>query len=506
MSETNALENPHKVEIHSTSNPLPFSNDRQLALLGHLLINNQFFLQAQSIIQPSCFGDPLHMKIYANQLDFYAKFRRQPSVGELKEFEGFFKEGAVKIDIFRRIDSAIKLTATYLLDVLKEELTEWVHADIFKRGVRASTDLFNTMKSKEALLTIKKMIKQVHDTSFEAEPEVLFTNYHEIFTNAEKEYEHALTFGLEAVDKQLTPMAQKGSLLKGDTTVLLAAPNIGKTTTLITVGLHNVREHKYVIMLTHEGRMGDLYEKIWCNLLNVSRSELFQLYRTKEGQKKLDSAAKFVQNYLTFIPLNKAGLTIEEVEPIIRRKQEQLMARNQGRGYDLLINDYPATLGTNQVRGKNYTRGDSDSYVYDYFVQMALEYNFHALLAMQVNREGSKVNSKLKDEGRFLRMEDAAETFGPMKRATNVFSINRDASAMLKDWVTFYNCKSRTGQTGWAAYCKSNYDKSITHSNELGCVIYNSAINQSDKIDLLLQQNRQKYINKVVDMSVGFEI
>jgi hypothetical protein len=176
------------------------------------------------------------------------------------------------------------------------------------------------------------------------------------------------------------------------------------------------------------------------------------------------------------------------------------MAENEGKGYDLLIDDYPATLGTSQLKGKGYNRGDSDAYVYDYFVQLSLELNFHSLLAVQSNREGSKVNAKLKEEGRFLRMEDVAETFGPMKRATNVISINRDAHAMTNNKVTFYICKSRSGQTGWAVYCNSDYDRYITHSNELGCIIYNSALNQSDKIDLLLQQNKEKYLNTVITL------
>jgi hypothetical protein len=279
----------------------------------------------------------------------------------------------------------------------------------------------------------------------------------------------------------------------------MAPSSIGKTSTLITVAIHNIMDKKHVMMLTHEERMGGLYEKIWCNILNVTRSELFHLYKTEAGQERLDKIANYVQKYLTFIPMNKAGLTIEEVEPVIRRKQERLIAQNEGRGYDLFINDYPATLGTSQVKGKNYNRGDSDSYVYDYFVQMALEYNFHALLAIQTNREGSKINAKLKDDGRFLRMEDVAETFGPMKRATNVISVNRDANAMINNKVTFYICKSRSGQTGWAIYCNSAYDKCITHSNELGCVVYNSATNQSDKIDLLLQQNKSKYMNSTID-------
>ena len=500
MSEASLNKNVGENSSLLISAPLPFSDERQLALLGHLLVDNQFFLQAKDIIESSCFGDPLHMKIYDNVLGFYSKYKRQPTISELKEFEGFYKDGAVRIEIFNRIEQAISLRATYLLDVLKDELTEWLHADIFKRGVKSATALFNSMNSKEALHTIRQMIQQVQNTKFESEPEVLFTNYREIFAASEKEYENALTFGIDAVDKKLTPRAKRGSLLKGDTTVILAPTNIGKSTALMTIAMHNVREKKHVLYLAHEGRMADLYEKFWCNYLKINKNQLVELSSKKEGQEILDKLAFVIQKYLTFIPLNKAGLTIEEVVALIQRKQEQLKI-TEGKYYDMLVNDYPGTLGTKQIRGKNYNKRDSDAYVYDYFVQLGLEHNMHVLLAMQVNREGSKVNASLEEDGRFLRMEDAAETFVPMQRATNVFSLNRDSAAMIKDWVTFFCCKSRSGQTGWAIYCKSNYDKSITHSNELGCVMYNSPVNQSKKIDVLLRQNKEKYFNTFVDIS-----
>jgi hypothetical protein len=153
------------------------------------------------------------------------------------------------------------------------------------------------------------------------------------------------------------------------------------------------------------------------------------------------------------------------------------------------VDDYPAKLSTLQARGGNFNKRDIDLVVYNYFVQLALEYNFHSLLAIQTNREGAKVNKGNKDgEKRLLVMEDVSESYGPIQLATNVLSMNRDGQAKARNRLTFHIDKSRSNETGWAVVCRTNYGHSITHANWLGGTYYRGSSTMADTIDTLLDQ------------------
>jgi hypothetical protein len=254
---------------------------------------------------------------------------------------------------------------------------------------------------------------------------------------------------------------------------------------MITVGGANLSLGKRILLITHEGRPMDIKEKLWKNYLDVSTKQLFDLPNTDEGVERLEKASRVFDRNLTFIPYNKAGLTVEEVEPLIRRKQEELMAK-RGKGYDMLIVDYPAKLSTRQAQNGNINKRNVDELVYGYFIQLALEYGFHSLLAIQTNREGAKVNKGQRDERRLLVMEDVHESYGVMQEATNVIALNRDAVAKARQRMTLHLDKSRSSETGFAVVARTNFANAITHSNKLGSIWYRGTSTLADQVDDLL--------------------
>lgn len=471
---------------------LPFSEKKQDAMLGHLLLNPRFFQQARNKILPEWFVNVHAGKVYGAKCNFYNKYnQRIPSIDELKECQDFLREDpATRNKLVSRITQACMEAENFGLDALSEELTQWMHARIYQKGVTKSVDLYHRRQFSEAYSLLHKDLEEIKATRFDEDFEERFENYAQEFEDRQVERKGALTFGFSMLDNLLLPDTPAGSLLPGDTTVLLAPTNVGKTTTMITVACHNIRRAKHVLLITHEGSPADIKDKIWCSLLRVNKPTLYTMHRTPEGRARLDAALAFIKKYLTYVPLNKAGLTVEQVEPLIRRRQEERMARNKGQGYHLLIDDYPAKLMTELAKGGQFSRRHIDEIVYNYFVQFGLEYKFHSLLAIQTNRTGSKVNQGQEDDGRLLSMEDVAESWGPMTAATNVISINRDKLAEAKNRVTFYVCKSRSSATGYAVVCNSNYECAVTHDNEYGGIWYRGASNMADTVDFLLSENK----------------
>jgi hypothetical protein len=144
------------------------------------------------------------------------------------------------------------------------------------------------------------------------------------------------------------------------------------------------------------------------------------------------------------------------------------------------------------------------AYVYDIYVQLALEYKLHSLLAYQTNREGSKENQgKYSDdagENRLIDHNDAGESFGAMQNATNVISLNRSPRAQQLNQMTFFISKSRSNKTGVAVVAKTNFAASQTHSNELGAIAYEGNRTKDNSIDQILSEFKNQTVpNEIID-------
>jgi hypothetical protein len=466
---------------------LPFHRKKQDAIVGYCLTDPKFFMQCKTLVEPSWFSDPHTMKVYKAQLVWFKQYDRVPTVEEVRHSsEITLEEPALRIKLAAKVSECISEIQHFHLDALSLELEKWLRARIFYAGANKAQQNYNAERFEDAYTVMDGCLRDIKQASFLKEREESFANPLADIEKGKNEVLNGLTFGLKTVDDLLLPGNENGALLPGDTTIMLAPTNIGKTTNMITIGNANLARGKRVLLLTHEGRPLDIKEKIWRNHLGVTTKEYFDLPDTDEGRARLARGSMMLNRFLTYCPYNKAGLTVEEVEPLIRRKQDELAAKNNGKGYDLLIVDYPAKLTTKQAGGGAMNKRNIDEIVYGYFIQLALEYNFHSLLAIQTNREGAKVNKGQRDERRLLVMEDVHESYGVMQEATNVITMNKDAVAKARKRMTYHIDKSRSSETGFAIVAKTDFARAITHSDELGSIWYRGTSTLADQVDDLL--------------------
>lgn len=483
---------------------LPFYSKKQEALLGHLLQQDSFFLQSHSLIKPEWFLDPWCSKIWAASKAFFDEYKRKPGIDELKySFQVMKEDQGAQNRMVAKIGVCTIAAGEFGLDVLRSELTTWLKSRLFKAHTERAMLLHNaaaeapnpTEKFAEAFNALKIASTEIERASFAQEVVMDFGDIASgtFFDYRENEKLNALCFGNHLVDIKLNPDCIGGALLRGDHTVVLAPVNSGKTTTMITVAIENIRRGKSVLFLTHEGRPDDLKTKMLSCLTRLSASQLRDLSLTPEGQAKLFVAANMLTKYLTYLPLNKPFLTVEEVEGAIRRQQERRIAYT-GSGYDLIVDDYPAKLWTREA-GKQWARRQIDEHVYNFFTNAALDLGCHVLTAVQTNREGSKINKGMKgQEDRLLSIEDVAESFGVMATATNVISLNRNPEAMARQRLTFHICKSRSSDTGWSIVTRTDYGRGRTHGDDLESTVYRGQSPMTDTIEDLLQKHAGKAI------------
>lgn len=481
-----SLQNPGDVKHVAipAQSSLALSPKMQTALLGHLILEEKIYLQVARRVQPDWFVSPWHMRIYKAMRDFTTRIGRPPNPQELQECKEVQSEDtATKNRMVAEMQLARMASAEIRWDAIRPELTEWLQSKILQQTIYKSSNFWNKSQWQETARLMAQAVSEYNEAQFEEGIEVSFDNP-ELFLARQKEEKHdALTTGLKLLDEALLDGATNGGLQRGDTTVVLAPSNTGKTTCMLTIGVHNVKADKDVLVMTHEGRPEDIRNKILKATLDCTEEQLLNMYHTPEGLQKLRSASELLKKHLTYIPYNKAGMKVEDVVPIIRRAQEERKAKT-GKGYDLLIVDYPAKLTTEQARGSLALRNVIEI-VYDYYVQLALEYGFHSLLAIQTNREGSKINNGL-NTSRLLTMEDVQEAWGPMTSASNVITLNRSPTAKKKNRITFYVAKSRSSETGKAVVARSNYGNGLTHGPNMPAVVYTGTSTMETVIDSFL--------------------
>lgn len=478
---------------------LPFAPRKQSAILWYLTSNRTFFEHARNKIKPNWFSEPITGKVYSALLEFatHPSHPRLPTKAELMESHGFMsEEPAVRSAMRGAVETAYNESMVYGLDVLKGELTEWLHAYIYKEGIETATHHFQQQRFSEAYKIASERMKLIQDTRFDEDYEFDFSNLAESLAESEGRVLEGCTFGLKAIDDALTPggVSTAGGLFRRDTTCLMAPVNIGKTTAMLSAVAANIMSNRRVLLIVHEGEPTDIRDKLVMNMLGVTKPELWAMRRSAEGRATLSIMESFLKKGLTFVPYIKAQMTVEDVIPIIRQKCEE--AASEGRPYALLADDYPELLMSEYAKAARMEDRARIAMVYLIFTQLANEFNCHCLVNIQVNRPGSKAN---REEERLLGLEDVAESFGAMAKVTNVITVNRSPNDMAKNRLTYYIVKSRSSGTGRAIVARTDFDKAIAHSDRDGfgaAWYFGSKMIPSEELDQYLPMCQGKEITE----------
>lgn len=471
---------------------LPFDNTIQCAVIGHMLTHNVFFLQAVNKMRPEWFISKMNSVLFDIIQKFYKENRRCPSAPEIKNTKIFLLEDqAVQVRLAAHLQACINATGEYKLDIIKKDLTAWLHAVTFKNGVEKGVNLFNNKKIDEAYLHINDVVKQLRDASFESEPRVSFKDFETILDRVETMFKGAYSTGLRLLDQAILSGTGtdgvRGSLVPKDQTVLLAPVNVGKTTVSLTMAVFNALAGNKILFLTHEGNPDTISKNIFACATGMNYSQLMQARKDPEGRKILAEIANRLDTNMSYVHYEKPGMTIQDVEPLIYREQERLLSSNSK--LDMIFNDYPALL---RMKGMNNDQERIiQAAVYRYFGQIVADVGAHGVSAVQANREGSRV---VKAGERCLRIEDVAEAWGIPQIAATMISLNRQVEGPFKDIMTYFICKTRTNQVGGAVACKTDLSCARMHSNDLGAVSYNGNIFMPDRAKMYIEND--SYRNK----------
>lgn len=461
---------------------LDWSRDKQLALMGHLLTDNRFAAGAGSAVEPEWFGSETGIvKVRQLQVRFRDRFKRLPTVDEVREGPDMrSEEPAMRMLVARSVEEALAAASRFPADALAEEIRHWHKSLVYRAGVSRSAELYRAGQAEQAFAEVERMLERLREADRDRDHRHRWGNFREMLTAREAEYADALTLGHPLLDKRLMPESDSGSLIRGQTTIVLSGTNRGKSRFMTTVVKENFLRKKRVLWMTHEDPEIDVSMNMWCSLLRVNRGDLMSLWRDPKGAALMDRLSAELEEYVEFAFMPPTGLTVEEVTASIRRRQAESIA-STGRGFDLLVDDYPKKLSASRAQGDFR---HVLTYVYDQFVGLALEYNMHSLLAFQTNREGHAASMSASKrlcehcrrnpvQARWINETDCGEAWAPMENVANVISLNRDKEMERMGLTAYYFAKTKSSQAkGWVVACRGDYGAATTHAPDLGATSF----------------------------------
>lgn len=217
---------------------LAFDTGKQSAILGWTLRDKLFCKQCSFALKQEWFSSPTVGKLFNAVMTMYRELHRVPTPLEVKNWRPFTQEDArSQARLAEMLTEALKKTETYGLDLLRREMTEWMHAVIFQQAVQSAALTYNSKKVKEAWEIIDKAATFKASATFEdGFNKGFLPSAQRILVERAERLEQAkklLKYGTGYLDDTL------GSIIPNDLIVIGASTGAGKTQLATSIALEN---------------------------------------------------------------------------------------------------------------------------------------------------------------------------------------------------------------------------------------------------------------------------
>jgi replicative DNA helicase len=446
---------------------LPFNEAFQESIIGHCLNDYKFFIQCNDKLKPQWFtANPLIANIFEQmQKSYRANNVAVRSAEELMNERFFLLQSESDQQKYRAILQKAEWQAGvkgFDLGKVKKQLTGFIRLCLFKEAIEGAAQKYRSSGLDDAYSWTKERINLIKEASFEDDAQVMsFLHPQEWLADELKESSGAISTGNRKLD-----FALGGGLFKGETTAIMAPVNQGKSSFMITIARHAIKQGKKVLWLTHEDNPKKLRRKMLAAFLGVSKNTLSNPKSLEDPQfkKDINAAAFYIDQHLTYIPYSKiSGMYIEDVAQEIEKRHNDLIT-STGKGYDLIVDDYPKKLKTRNRNAEMYRTELAE--VYDVFNHIAINLDVHCFVAIQTNREGLKQNLGKVKSDQLIGMDLVDESYGIAQNMGNIITLNRSPEDKVLNLARLSITKSRNDITDIAVVTRTAYACTLTHGDK----------------------------------------
>jgi len=399
-----------------------FSNTFQIKVISSLLGDRVFTRQVFDILKPQYFDSEASEWLVKEIMSYMDTYETLPTLDVLKVKINSVERDVLKTSIVDTLKSAWTNLESEDLDYVKEQSVEFCRNQSIKNAILDSVSLLEQGKYD----TIKK---KIDDAMKSGQSQDIGHDYKTMIdVRYEDTIRNVVSNGWKVIDD-----VTQGGFGKGELVMFAAPPGIGKSWSLINIGVNAMKQGKTVAHYTlelNEGYVGQRYDAV---LTGIPVANL------KFNREEVDKMVKSVKGDLIvkYYPTKTASVTS------LRAHLDRMIL--QGKRPDVVIVDYADLL---RGPSKEKRHEELEEIIED-LRGMAGEYEVPIYTASQINRSGA--------EDDIITGTKIAGSFSKMMTADFVISLSRKIEDKLSGTGRWHVIKNRFGPDGMTFPSKANF-------------------------------------------------
>jgi hypothetical protein len=420
----------------------------QRGVIRLMMLDGPFCAKACQLLQETYFAGEIKWFFRAAKT-YYTDSKRLPT-------DGYFANEICKLADARAYEAERVKIMESNPDrwYVGKELTGFIRANVFIGSYREAAALYNDGSKEDAYEFTLRKLQELQKIDFERERVSRFGDYEAVLDAAATQRLGAIPTGIEPIDEALG-----GGMMPQTWTTFLGASNSGKSMLGPTLAFYAFVSGKKTFVTVHEDeeiptklRYLSRFSGIPYNRLCMPRSIL-----SPEELASVYQADQALREFVTLRFMYGKESYLESVQDAVRMLKEEW-------NFDLYYCDYAQCLKARAFKHADDTY-NMQEYIYGEMKQLCLELGIAGAGGAQVNRMGYKINKSGAD---FLRCSDVSDSFGIVKKSSNVITMNRSDSDAEGNRLTYLLDKVRNGRCPVAVECTTDYSRALTHQTGLG--------------------------------------
>lgn len=394
----------------------------QNKIISSLLGDRSFLRQVFDILKSEYFDSDAAEWLVREIMSYVHEYEKLPTLDVLKVRINTIDRDVLKISVVDTLKFAWNHLESDDLQYVKEQTIDFCKNQCIKNAILDSVELLEQGKYDVIKQKVDDAMKAGHDSNLGHEYKTM------IVERYEDSVRNVVSTGWGVIDE-----ITQGGFGKGELVLFAAPPGIGKSWSLINIGVAAMKLGKTVVHYTlelNEGYVGQRYDAV------LSKIAVANLKYNMEDVKKSVTSVKgdlIVKQY----PTKTASVTS------LKAHMDKMIL--QDKRPDVVIVDYADLL-----RGpSNKERYEELETIFEDLRGMAGEYEVPIYTASQINRSGA--------DDDVITGTKIAGSFSKMMTADFVVSLSRKIEDKLAGTGRWHVIKNRFGPDGMTFPSKANF-------------------------------------------------
>lgn len=455
-----------------------FDDNFQRRILGLILTDRNFLVQAKSLIEPEYFSNESHVLIATALYQYFETYNNSlPEkfvLQKLVEEKIKDRSEAIKIYYQTEFESLYEafIPSPDSRDILLDKVLTFAKMQVLRIAMDQSMkDMKKDPENEETWNKIYERFRQAmtvnknFDVGFEA-----FININDFFAELQKEttVEDKFTSGFSKIDNNLSC----GGCRRGEIYAWIGMPGKGKSLCLVKACVENIRQGKKVLYVSLEQGYVDITKRFLSQFSLVNPNTLVE--SKASIQKDIEMILEGYEDKNRFVikqfPSGQAD--VDDIKAYLTQMELK------GFKPDLLIVDYPGEMrdppGMPTWESKYRIMRDLRG--------IAIEKNMCVFTAMQPNK-----NAAMQGEAEFIDEGTIGGSFDQVKPLDGLWSINQTNAEAEAGYARYYVVKHRSGNGRFSFpvfYDKKYLDIRECTEGEYRMAMHNLANNKANAANI----------------------